>query len=167
MTAQCPPRVYIAYKWQDPARNRWVNKLYVDLRTKHGIDAILDTYEVAYGESFGDYMTEQISRCCDALLLVITPKAVEAIDWLKKGALHFETQLALTRKLEEPEFRFIPVLRAGNELTAYVKPYRYIDFRDDDEYDEQLKRLAASLWGDDGRPPLAPPPKRIETPGQT
>ena len=147
-TKKNPPKVFISYKWQDKERNAWVERLYNDLRTKHGIDAQLDKYEVDFGESFSVYMTSRIDRECEAMLFVITPAAVQAVDVSHSGGVHFEMQIANARKLKEPEeFRIIGIYREGNKNTAYLKDQRYIDFRDDSLYEQNLKELADSLWG--------------------
>lgn len=150
-----PPNVFISYKSQDDSRNEWVERFCCDLRIKHGVDALLDTFEVDYGASFGDYMTSKIDRDCEAMLFVITPAAVEAVDQARAGGVHFEMQVASARRIREPEFRIIGIYREGDENSSYLKDHRYIDFRDDSRYDSQLGELARSLWGESRRPPLA------------
>ena len=148
-----PPKVFISYKWQDDEHNTWVEKFYTDLRTEHGIDAQLDKFEVDYGESFSDYMTRQIDRECDAMLFVVTSAAVTAVDQAQTGGVYFEMQLANARRLREG-FRIIGIYREGNENTAYLKDHRYIDFRDNAFYEDNLKELADSLWGRRRKPVL-------------
>ena len=50
-TGRRPPKAFISYKWQDDAHNQWVEKFAADLRYA-GIEALLDKWEVDYGESF-------------------------------------------------------------------------------------------------------------------
>lgn len=150
-----PPKAFVSYKFQDATRNEWVHQFCCDLRTKYGIDALLDTFEVDYGESFSDYMTSRIDRDCDAMLFVITPAAVDAVDQAQVGGVHFEMQVANARRIREPEFRIIGIYREGNDNSSYLKDHRYIDFRDDVKYCTQLAELANSLWGRERRPPLA------------
>ena len=57
------PRVG-AYKHQEQLRNLWVRQLCGDLRSRYGVDAKLDDFEVDYGQSFSDYMTSEIDREC-------------------------------------------------------------------------------------------------------
>jgi len=150
-----PPKVFISYKWQDEEHNAWVERFYADLRTKHGVDAQLDKYEVDFGESFSDYMTSRIAHECDAMLFVITPAAVQAVDESQSGGVHFEMQLANARRLREHDFRIIGIYREGNENTAYLHDHRYADFRDDSLYEQNLKELADSLWRQRSKPELA------------
>ena len=147
-------KVFISYKWQDDERNVWVEQFYTDLRAKYGIDAQLDNYEVDLGESFTDYMTHRIGRECDAMLFIITPEAVRAIDESKSGGVHFEMQLATARRLREPGFRVIGIYREGDNNTEFLEAHRYADFRDDEKYRENLQALADSLLGRARKPTL-------------
>jgi len=113
------PRAIISYKHQDAIRDGWVRKMVTDLRERWGIDVRLDEFEVNYGESFSDYMTSEIDRDSDALLFVITPAAVAAVDKQRSGALHFEIQLANSRRLREPAFRMIGIYRESSETPSY------------------------------------------------
>lgn len=148
------PRVMIAYKHQDRPRDQWVRQLCADLRSKFGIDAKLDDFEVDYGQSFSDYMTSEIDRECDVLLFVITPASVEAVDHDKSGGVHFEMQLANARRMRDSSFRIIGVYREGTDTTSYLRDHRYVDFRDDGLYADQIRELALSLWGQRNSPPL-------------
>ncbi len=148
------PRVMICYKHQDSERDQWVQRLCTDLRSKFGVDAKLDDFEVDYGQSFSDYMTSEIDRECDALLFVITSASVAAVDEKKAGGVHFEMQLANARRIRDLSFRIIGVYREGTEMTSYLHDLRYIDFRDDGLYGTQIRELALSLWGQRNRPLL-------------
>lgn len=148
------PRVMIAYKRQDSERDQWVSKFYTDLRSKYGIDAKIDEFEVDYGQSFSDYMTSEIDRECDALLFIITPASVASVDQEKSGGVHFEMQLANARRIRDSSFRIIGVYREGTDNTSYLRDHRYIDFRDDGLYDIQIHKLALSLWLQRTKPPL-------------
>jgi hypothetical protein len=146
------PRVILSYKHQDAERDGWVRKLCTDLRETFGIDARLDDFEVEYGESFSDYMTAEIDRDSDALLFVITPKSVAAVDHGQSGAVHFEMQLANARRMRDSHFRIIGIYREGNDASSYLRDHRYIDFRDDRYYDRQLQELGFSLCGQRKKP---------------
>ena len=148
------PRVMIAYKHQNQLRDQWVRQLCAHLRSKFGIDARLDDFEVDYGQSFSDYMTLEIDRECDALLFVITPASVAAVDHEKTGGLHFEIQLANARRMRDSSFRIIGVYREGTDTTSYLRDDRWIDFRDDSLYANQIRELALSLWRERTKPPL-------------
>jgi tetratricopeptide (TPR) repeat protein len=135
-------KIFISYKFQDAARNEWVDKFYKDLRDI-GIDAKLYNYEVAIGESFSDYMARGI-RECDYFLFIITPEAVKAVE-SGKGAVAFEMQIANARRMKDG-LKIIPIFREGTETSIYLLDHRYLDFRDDDEYDLKFSELLQWLF---------------------
>lgn len=138
-------KVFISYKYQNAKRNIWVDKLYKDLRDV-GIDAKLYNYEVALGESFSDYMSRGI-RECDYVLFIITPKAVNAVE-SGTGALAFEMQIASARRMMGKDgFRIIPIFREGKKTSTYLSDHRYLDFRNDEEYDSKFAELLQWLFG--------------------
>lgn len=145
-------KAFISYKHQDAKRNDWVEKLYKDLRSA-GIDAKLDKYEVAPGESFSDYMTRGI-RDCDYVLFIVSPKAVRAVE-SGNGALAFEMQISNARRLTTKDgFNIIPIFREGKATSTYLSDHRYIDFRNDTDYDENLATLIQWLYREIKPPPL-------------
>ncbi len=147
-----PVTAFISYKWQDHARNSWVEQLYRDLR-RHGIDAKLDRYEVRPGESLSNYMTRGIGEA-DYVLFVVTPASVAAVE-SGKGSLAFEIQLANALKTATTkESSIIPLLREGDYTSTYFLDCRYIDFRDDDTYQDALMDLVRWLNGEIKPPSL-------------
>ena len=135
-------KIFISYKFQDAARNAWVDKFYKNLRDI-GIDAKLYNYEVAIGESFSDYMARGI-RECDYFLFIITPVAVKAVE-LGRGAVAFEMQIANALS-HERWLKIIPIFREGDETSTYLLDHRYLDFRDDDVYDLKFAELLQWLF---------------------
>jgi hypothetical protein len=148
------PKVFVSYKWENEEHKTWVKQLAGDLRA-FGIDAQLDVWEVKYGDSFTDFMIKAINDS-DVVLLIMTPKTVEAAEAEKGqgGALKFEVQLATARRISGDKFRFIGVLRKGDKITAHLKDFRNVDFRDDERYHETLQKLVADLFGFDEKPEL-------------
>jgi hypothetical protein len=149
-----PINVFISYKWQDDAHNRWVERLATDLRLA-GINAVLDQWEVKLGDSFTDYMTSKINEA-DVVLFVMTSKAVAAVESPKDkgGALKFEMQIAAARRIAGERMRLIPVYREGKKTAAHVRDHRYADFRNDSQYKQRLLELVADLQGLSKAPPI-------------
>jgi hypothetical protein len=147
-------KVFVSYKWEDKAHKDWVQQFTADLRS-HGIDALLDEWEVRYGDSFTDYMTSAINNS-DVVLFIMTPMSVDAAEAPsgKGGALKFEVQLATARRIAGENFRLIGVLRKGDKIAAHVRDFRYVDFRDDQKYYEALVSLVNDLLGLGNKPPL-------------
>src|SRR6266853_3655432 len=98
---------FICYKREDDSRKQWIYKFHSDLRTRHGIDAKLDTFEVGPGDSFIDYMVQGIQNC-DYLLFIITPESVKALED-SRGGVSFEMNMALARQIEGGLLKITPI----------------------------------------------------------
>lgn len=152
--SKAPLKVFISYKWEDTAHNQWVKKLAQDLRNA-GIEAILDKWEVRFGDSFTDYMTSKIGSA-DVVLFVITTNSVEAVESPKPhgGAVKFEMQMATARRTAGEDLRLIGIYREGTKTPAHLRDHRYADFRDDAHYNEELQELIDDLSGKNIIPPV-------------
>lgn len=147
-------KVFVSYKWEDPDHNAWVERLARDLRSM-GIEALLDKWEVRYGESFSEYMTRGI-QTADASLFIMTPQSISAAEAATSGggAVKFEVQLATARRIAGEDFRFIGILRSGDRAAVHLRDFRYADFRDDTAYQTSLQQLVSDLLGCNEKPPV-------------
>jgi tetratricopeptide (TPR) repeat protein len=147
-------KVFVSYKWQDDAHNAWVQRLAKDL-CRRGIDAILDVWEVRFGDSFSEYMTRRIQEA-DVFLFVITSGSVAALQapGASGSALKFEMQIATARKLAGEQIRIIGLYREGYATPTYLRDHRHVDFRDDAKYKDTLKLLVDDLLQRTARPAL-------------
>ena len=91
-------------------------------------------------------MTREI-RECDFVLFIVTPKAVKAVE-SGEGALAFEMQISNARRLARKDgFRIIPIFREGDNTSSYLSDHRYLDFRDDKQYNLAFQNLMDWLRG--------------------
>ena len=150
MSQHKPPRVFISYSWDDQAHTDWVRGLAEQL-ARNGVDARLDQWHVKPGESFTQFMEQEV-ELADFILVICTPAyAQKSIG--RTGGVGYEQQIVSGQLvLGFPRARFIPVLRRGDETgenraipTHFLGTY-YIDFRDDSDYDENLEQLLRSLF---------------------
>lgn len=150
-----PIKAFISYKWEDEAHNQWVQKFATDLR-RAGINAVLDRWEVRFGDSFTDYMTSKIAEA-EVVFFVMTTKSVEAVESPKGkgGAVKFEIQMATARLAAGDNMRLIPIYREGHKTADYLRDHRYVDFRDDSQYEQKLKELVDDLRGNVRVPPVS------------
>jgi len=154
------PVVFVSYAHESPEHKNWVKSLASSLR-EMGIDALLDEWKVGLGQDFTVFM-DQI-RTCDRVLLICTPaycrKANEG-----QGGVGYERSV-ITAELAKTidTSKFICLLRTGegNEsIPTFVGPRRYVDFRDDAEFDLRLDELARDIH----RVPADPEPPLGENP---
>ncbi len=157
-TQQIAPKVFISYKHESHSHNEWVKKLAKDLR-KHGINALIDEWEIDLGESISDYMAYKISSA-DSMLFVITEESLAAVEANRKEstAIRFEFQIANARRYHDHNFRIIGLLRSGIGPPSHISDNLYIDFKNDKKYKKNLDRLIKSLHGEykEERPLLIP-----------
>lgn len=159
MDTNKPPRVFISYSWDDQAHIDWVRGLAERLR-ENGVDVRLDQWLVKAGESFTQFMEQEV-ELADYILAICTPAyAQKSFD--RSGGVGYEQQIVSGQLvLGFPRARFIPVLRKGDAtgdhraIPTHFLGTRYIDFRDDNAYAESLEDVLRSLFE---APEFNPPP---------
>jgi hypothetical protein len=142
-------RVFISYKHTSETADSWVMRLCRDLIEIYGLRCLLDRYDLMPGDSIPQFM-QRIATESTHVVFVISPAAMKALS-AGEGGLSFEADLWTTLRTEG-RVRVIPILRDGSEIPAYVRAYRYLDFRDDGTYNKALKELHEAIVGDRGRP---------------
>lgn len=157
-----PPNVFISYKHGDASHDEWVRRFATDLIERHGIDCLLDQFDLDYGDSIQGYM-HRIQTEATHVLFVISSECVKAVE-RNTGGVAFELQLAAALR-DKKQLKLIPVLREGKETPSYVRSHLYIDFRDDDLYLDMMKRLADSILQNRPRPHSRAPSRHEEDTG--
>ena len=145
MPSGSPLKAFISYKWEGENTRKWVEQFARDLRL-NGVDAVLDVWEVEYGDSFIKYMTRNIPAA-DVFFFIMTPDSIGAVEAEegKGGAVDFEVEIATERKLSGEKLRFIPILLRGEKPATFLRRWRYVDFRDPGKYAETMKDLLRKI----------------------
>jgi hypothetical protein len=156
---QSTPEVFISYRHESAPYQAWAKKLATDLRT-HGINALLDQWEISPGDSIADYAATNIAKA-DAMLFIITEAAVAAVEAEEttRSVLKFEFQIANARRYRDGNFKIIGILRSGQRPPNHIADSLYLDFRQDEQYDTQLTMLVNGLTGTSVKPAIAPVPR--------
>lgn len=152
-----PPRCFISYSWDSEEHRDWVRKLATRLR-ECGIDAILDQWHCAPGIDLTKFM-EQSVRGSNYVILVCTPNFCKKAD-SGVGGVGYEKAIVTGEIFagEVEETKFVPVLRAGDvkgSLPSYLKSRLFVDFRDDNFFEDRLEELLRHFHG---APRYRPPP---------
>lgn len=150
------PKVFVSYAHETSEHKKWVKSLAADLRTR-GIDALLDDWQVDLGEDFTLFMDK--IRQCDRVLLICTPAYARKSNE-GEGGVGYERSIItaeLAKKIATS--KFLCVLRTGNpgeSIPIFAEARRYIDFRDDADYDVRSDELLQSLHNAprDPEPPI-------------
>jgi hypothetical protein len=143
-----PQRVFISYSWDSDTHKDWVREFAVAIAA-HGIDIILDQYDLRIGEDRFQFMETSV-READVVLCVCTPNYVAKANSRSSG-------VGLETSLITPQFhqrvglskQFIPIIRssvAGQPATPdYLASLLFIDFCNDNEFANQLEALIRHL----------------------
>ena len=143
-----PPKVFISYSWDDKEHEEWVLKLASDLRSKYGIDATLDKWEIGFGKLLPNFMEHAITDS-ERVICVMTPNYKKKTVELQGGVgVEYAIMSAEIQK-DIKTGKFIPLLRNGGveEVPTFLAGRDYIDMRDDNKYDEVIEELARDIFG--------------------
>jgi len=146
-------KVFVSHSSKD---KEFVLRLATDLRTREGIDAWLDQWEINPGDIIPERIEEGLSEA-DVLILVLSPDSVNS-PWVK-----YERQAWLTMQIEDEKRarqearpltrRLIPVLYRDCQKPGFLQPIRHVKITDQD-YEHGFKRLVRALRGMPRKPPL-------------
>jgi hypothetical protein len=131
-------------------------RLATDLRTRAGIDAWLDQWEINPGDRIPERIEEGLSEA-DVFILVLSPDSVNS-QWVE-----YERQAWLTMQIDEekrarevsrpPTRRLIPVLHRDCQKPAFLQPIHHVRITDQD-YEDGFKQLVSAILGVSKKPPL-------------
>jgi hypothetical protein len=140
----------------------FVERLATDLRTREGIDAWVDKWEILAGDSIQAKIEEGLTNA-GVFLLVLSPESVNS-NWVSR-----EREIWLNRQIDEerrakeekrtPSLHLIPVLYKNCEKPAFISPLLHVSINDEN-YEEGYKELVRGIRRESGKPPL----KRETTP---
>jgi hypothetical protein len=88
------PRLFISYSWDDEAHKEWVRELAFRLQT-NGVQTRLDQWFVRPGDSFTEFMEQEVSSA-DVVLVVCTPNYARKSNE-RQGGVGYEGQIISSR----------------------------------------------------------------------
>ncbi len=139
------PTVFISYSHDSPEHKAWVVDIANRLRTQ-GVDVKLDRWDLRLGDDVQRFMASQIAEA-DRVLAICTAVYVSKADQ-RKGGAGYEGQIIDAELAEELNTRkIIPVVREGttNVVPRFLKGRFYLDFRNDDDFEESLIELVHEI----------------------
>ena len=137
-----PPKVFASYSHDSDEHKEWVLKLNCKLR-ENGVDVILDQWDLGAGDDKTLFMENGV-RDSDRVLVICTNTYVRKAN-AGEGGVGYE-RLIVTAQLARDlgTNKFIPIIRqsSNDEKTpTFLATRLYIDFTDDDKFDEKFKEL--------------------------
>lgn len=142
------PVVFVSYAWDDDEHKTWVINFANDLRSKWSINVLLDQYNRA-GLSLPHFMSKGITTA-DRVIVIGSPRYREKLEREETSGAIFEDSILTMEQYCGVKGKHIPVLRRGKFETAFNPMMGILtgyDFSKDEEYDDNLRKLAADLWG--------------------
>jgi hypothetical protein len=145
--------VFISHSSVD---TKFVMHLATDLRTREGIDAWLDRWEINPGKRILERLEEGLSEA-EVFILVLSPDSINS-QWVE-----YERQAWLAMQIEEekrakeesrpPARRLIPVLYRDCQKPPFLQPIHHVKITDQ-EYENGFKQLVNAIMGVSEKPPL-------------
>ncbi|HAG84646.1 MAG TPA: hypothetical protein DCL61_26705 [Cyanobacteria bacterium UBA12227] len=133
-----------------------VERLAADLRTREGIDAWLDKWEILPGDRIPERLEEGLSNA-GIFILILSPESVNS-QWVS-----YEKDAWLTAQVNEevrarqdsrpPNRRLIPVLYKNCEKPFFLQSFLHVSINDEN-YEEGFQQLVRGMRGESGKPPL-------------
>jgi CheY-like chemotaxis protein len=155
------PKVFISYSHDNSEHTEWVYSIACRL-VESGVDIVLDQWDLQLGSNLMQFMENGLTDS-DRVLVICTDnynrKSNEGI-----GGVGYE-KIILTAGLfaAQDSRKFIPCIRGvstKSKTPIFLSGQNYIDFSDNDKFEERFKLLLHELFG----VPLRPKPPLGENP---
>lgn len=132
-------KIFISYKHENEARNRWVEELVRDLGQKHGLECLADFMHRA--NTVPDF-SQRINEC-ELVLIIVTDACKRALE-TGFNYVAYEASLAIHSSVNG-KIQIIPVFREGEEMAYGLSVYPWVDFRDTSAYERSLLELLSLI----------------------
>jgi len=142
------PKVFVSHAWED--KERFVTAFATKL-LERGIDAWVDHWEMAPGDSLIDKIFEQGLKSAQAVIVVISEFSVKK-KWVRE-----ELNAAMVKKINEGS-KLIPVIIGECEVPECLRSTLWEKIPDLGNYDKSLDRIVSSIFGHSEKPPLGEAP---------
>ncbi len=159
-TAHSAPKVFVSHASED--KDRFVLAFAQRLRGD-GVDAWLDKWEMAPGDSLVSRIFEEGIGGADVFLVVLSGNSIDK-PWVRE-----ELNAGVVQRIEGA-CKLIPVVLDGVQVPVALKATVWQPLADVDSYEEEYRRILAAIFGISSRPPLGDPPayaRRDPVPGLT
>jgi hypothetical protein len=161
------PKVFVSYAHESAEHKNWVLRLAGDLR-KHGVDAILDVWDLKPGDDVARFMEHLAS--VDRVVIVCSEDYARKAA-AGKGGVGYETMLVTSEILQDRGVvKFIPILRSNpsSTLPPFLRTRLWIDFEQDTDYPKRVEDLVRALHEAPAhtKPPLGDNPFSLRGPNR-
>ncbi|WP_298248276.1 toll/interleukin-1 receptor domain-containing protein [uncultured Christiangramia sp.] len=148
------PKVFISYSHDTPIYKNWIIEIATRLRS-NGIDAIIDVWDLKFGEDLPRFMEENI-LLADRVLMFCSENYVEKANSMK-GGVGYEKMIVTSEMIKDlGTTKFVPVMVKSNKekaLPRFMGNRLYADFSNQN-FDSEFKNLVDEILGIDKIKPL-------------
>lgn len=155
MAEEITPRVFVSYSWSSEEHVSWVVSLAQKL-VSDGVDVVLDKWDLKEGHDKHSFMERMVADPTIAKVLAVCDrKYAEKADG-RLGGVGTETQIISPEVYAKTrQEKFIPLVREWNDdatpahpcLPVFFKNAIYIDFSDDEAFNQAYERLIRNIYG--------------------
>ena len=146
--ALAAPKVFVSHASED--KQRFVLGLASRLRAV-GIDAWLDNWELAPGDSLIARIFEEGIGTAQAFIIVLSRFSIDK-PWVRR-----ELDVAAVRNIEAG-CRLIPIVLDDVEVPSVLQATVWTSISDPNSYDAEFERLVRAIYGASLKPPLGNSP---------
>lgn len=145
------PKVFISYAWSRQKTQDDVLELAHRL-VHDGIDVVLDKWDLKEGNDKYVFMERCVTDESINRVLIICDQAYQERANSRKGGVGDETAVISSEIYGHmQQTKFIPLIFERDEngspfLPAYIKSKKYIDFSDEDNYENSYEELLRALY---------------------
>lgn len=161
--AKDKPNVFISYSWENEEHNEWVKRL-ADLLIEHGVNAILDKYDVDPWDRIPHFMEQAVTKS-DKVLIICTEKYKQKAD-SRVGGVGYEEHIISEELMRGNERKFIAILKKGDGLSSIPNCLRgknYYDLRESvvPRYEEVKDLIIYGIFEQSKKPSCGDRPKEV------
>lgn len=157
------PKIFISYSHDTQEHKDWVLNLATRLR-KNGVDAILDIWNLDLGSNIAQFIEEGLSKA-HRVICICSEEYIRKANQAMKGA-GYEKTIMTADLLENSNTEWIiPLIKKNDsvqKLPTFLKGKKYINFENDELYEEKYEELLRDLLDE----PLLPLPPLGKNPFQ-
>jgi hypothetical protein len=150
------PSVFIIHASED--KERFVLDFAAKLRSKGGLDAWVDIWEINPGDSLVDKIFEEGIKNAQVVVVVLSKYSVDK-RWVRE-----ELNASVVKKINE-NIKLIPIVIDIDDcqVPECLKSTVWEKIADIENYDSELERIVRSIYGQYEKPPIGKPPAYFQT----
>lgn len=148
------PRVFISYTHDSPEHKEWVASLARRLNSL-AIWLLFDQWDVELGGDLPQFMETGITES-DRVLVICTSAYNDKANGGRGGAGYEKMIMTAALMQDQTTTRIIPLVRGSHRpaTPTFLSSRRYIDFTNDDTFDDSLVELSRALLAPGSQRPL-------------